>query len=329
MAILYITDQGVTISKTDGRIIVRKEGKLLQDIPAFKVSQVVIFGNAHITTPAVGFFLKRGIDVAYLSSRGKYKGRLQPEFCKDATLRQKQYECSLDPNFCLKVSKQIVTGKIQNMITFCQRQRGKEKDWKTSLQSMEQVMNQVSKASNHDSLWGYEGTASATYYKLFRTFLPEDWGFTKRIAHPPTDPINVLLSLGYTLLYNAFYAAINVVGMDPYLGFFHQTRHGHATLASDLMEEFRSIIVDSVVLSAVNKEVIKRKDFNGKDSQIRISDEGLKRFLVLYDQRMNTTVIHPQLKPQTSYHRCIELQVRHFARVIQGEDPVYYSFKAR
>ncbi len=329
MTTLYVTDQGVTLSKTDGRIIVRKEKKLLQDIPAFQVSQVVVFGNAYITTPAVNFFLEKGIDVAYLSSFGKYRGRLQPDFCKDASLRQKQYERSLDPQFCLAVSKQIVTGKIENMIAFCQRQRQKGKETSSNIKLMEQGLKQVADAPNQDSLWGYEGTASATHFKLFRAFLHGDWGFNKRIAHPPTDPINILLSLGYTLLYNAFFAAINVVGLDPYMGFFHRLRHGHATLASDLMEEFRSIIVDSVVLSAVNKGMIQKGDFNGKDGQIVFSQEGLKKFLQLYDQRVNAAITHPQLKTQNSYRRCFELQVRHFARLIQGEDSVYYPFKVK
>lgn len=329
MATLYITDHGVTLSKTDGRIIVRKERKLLEDIPAFQVSQVVIFGNAYITTPAVNFFLEKGIDVAYLSSFGKYRGRLQPGFCKDAALRQKQYQRSLDPQFCLNVSKQIVTGKIRNMIAFCQRQRKKGKDVTANIKMMEQGLKQVSSAANHDSLWGYEGTASATYFKLLRAFLHEDWGFNKRIAHPPTDPINILLSLGYTLLYNDFFAAINIVGLDPYMGFFHQARQGHATMASDLMEEFKAIIVDSVVLSAVNKGAIKKGDFNGKNGHIVFSNEGLKRFLLLYDQRVDSIIFYPTLQSRNSYHRCFELQVRHLARVIQGEDPAYHPFKTK
>lgn len=331
MTAVYITEQGATLTKTDGRIVVRKDRKVLLDIPAFKVKQVVIFGNAHLTTPAVDFCLKSGIDVAYLSSRGKYRGRLQPEFCKDAGLRQAQYRRSLESEFCLEVAHRIVSGKIRNSLTFCRRQeRRRDREIDSPLQAIERSLHQVALARDLDSTRGYEGIASTAHYRILRDCLKGSWRFEARIARPPTDPINILLSLGYTLLYNNVYGAINIVGLDPYQGFFHQTRHGHATLASDLMEEFRAIIVDSIVLYAINRDVLTPQDFSGKEGEApHLSQEGLEKFLGLYANRINAEVIYPQQKVRTSYLRCLELQVRYFARVILGENKGYTPFKVR
>lgn len=327
MAVIYLTDQGATLTKTDGRMVIRRDKKILLDIPAFKVSQVVIFGNAHLTTPAMNFCLKEGIDVCFLSRWGKYRGRLQPELCKDASLRQRQYSLSQDPQFCLKVARAIVRGKIRNAVAFCRRQRRREKESGERLLAMEEILPQVERAQSLESLRGYEGTAAALYYGLFRGFLKEDWGFQGRFYHPSSDPLNALLSLGYTLLYNHAYATVNVVGLDPYQGFLHQVHHGHAALASDLMEEFRSILVDSVVLWTANKGLVRPQDFQREGNEFRLNDEGLKRFLSAYDQRLQREIVYPPSGERTSYLRCLELQARHLAQILRGKAQEYRPFE--
>lgn len=329
MATLYITEQGATISKVDERIVVRKGDQVLQDIPAIKLDQIVILGNAQLTTQLVKFLLDKHIDVAYLSSWGKYRGRLQPAFAKDALLRQAQYAKAAHPQTCLAIAKSIVMGKMANAMTFCQRQRQQNGAVQAALTRMESLRHQVPQAKDLDTIRGYEGSASSTYYEAFRQFLKGDFSFSGRVHHPPPDPINILLSLGYTLLYNHLYTAINLVGFDPYQGFFHQTRHGHATLASDLMEEWRTIIVDSVVLSLVNRQEITPKDFTQKKQRVMLSRAGLQKFLQRYDARVSTEVFHPLFKQKTSYLRCFELQVRHLASVLLGKEKTYLPFRAR
>src|SRR5262249_37852021 len=147
--------------------------------------------------------------------------------------------------------------------------------------------------------------------------------------HPPKDPVNGLLSLGYTLLYNDVYGAVNLVGLDPYMGFFHQPKHGHACLASDLMEEHRCVLVDRLVLTALNLQTIKADDFEAKmDGRIVLKPEALKRFFAIYTQAINERTHYPYTGIQTTYRQVIELQVRHFARVLTGEEPAYHPFDA-
>lgn len=329
MAILYITRQGAVLHKSGNRIIVKKDGDVLQEIPIVQLDEVVIFGNGHMTTQTIGYLLNKNIPVSFLSSRGKYKGKLQPPYAKDTRIRQQQFAVAGDPPQCLELAKCFVRGKLTNAIRFSQRQRTQNAAVKSAIRSTHQTLEKLERADSLESLLGYEGSGTASYYKAYRQFLGRDWGFTSRQFRPPPDPINAMLSLGYTLLHNHVYTFINVVGFDPYCGYFHQPRHGHATLASDLMEEFRQVIVDGYVLSLVNNNRVQPEDFEQTNKGIRFTKEALDRFLVGYYGRMQQTFQHPTLNEKTTYLRSIELQVRHFARVITGEDAAYKPFLLR
>lgn len=329
MGTLYVTEQGAVIGRTGERLVIRKGQTVLKELPVVQVDQIVILGNATLTTPTVPFLLDKGIDVAYLSSRGTYRGRLQPQWTRDATLREAQYRRAGEEAFCLTTARQIVAGKIHNMTLFCRRQRRFERADQARLARIDGLLPQVATASSRAQVLGYEGTASALYFRLLRLFLPTEFGFRQRQAHPPPDPVNALLSLGYTLLYNHLYAAINVVGLDPYQGFFHQRQRGHAALASDLVEEWRAIIVDSVVLTVLNRREIQAADFQTTPRGLRLSKDALGRFVRRYDERVSEEVFAPAIQGRTAYRRCFELQVRHLARVMLGEEAAYQPFSTR
>ena len=329
MAILYVTQQGAALHKSGNRIIVKKERDVLQEIPIVQLDEVVIFGNGHITTPTIGYLLHKNIPVSFLSSHGKYKGKLQPPYAKDTLIRKHQYAVAAEPPRCLEFAKGFVRGKITNTIQFSQRQRTQNAEIQSAIDTMQQTLKKLEAAKDLEALLGYEGTAAAAHYRAYRQFLTNDWGFTTRQFRPPPDPINAMLSLGYTLLHNHVYAFTNVVGLDPYCGYFHQPKHGHAALASDLMEEFRQIIVDGYVLSSVNNNRVRPEDFEQTNKGIRFTKEALDQFLTGYYGRMQQTFQHPTRNEKTTYLRCIELQVRHLARVVTGEDPEYQPFRPR
>ena len=305
----------------------KKASDVLQEIPIVQLDEVVIFGNGHITTPTMGYLLHKNIPVSFLSSHGKYKGKLQPPYAKDTLIRKDQYAVAADPQRCLAFAKGFIRGKLTNTIRFSQRQRTQNAEIQSAIDAMQQTLSKLEGAQNLESLLGYEGTGAAAYYRAFRQFLTHDWGFTARAFRPPPDPINAMLSLGYTLLHNHVYAFTNVVGLDPYCGYFHQPKHGHAALASDLMEEFRQIIVDGYVLSLVNNNRVRPEDFEQTDKGIRFTKAALDQFLTGYYGRMQQTFQHPTRDEKTTYLRCIELQVRHLARVVTGEDPEYKPFR--
>lgn len=329
MAILYITQQGAVLHKSGNQVIVKKDRDVIQEIPIVQLDEVVIFGNGHITTQAIGYLLHKNIPVSFLSSQGKYRGKLQPRYAKDTHIRQQQYTVAGNPQRCLELAKCFVRGKLTNSLRFCQRQRTRNANVKSAMRSSRQILGNLEDANNLETLLGHEGAGSSAHYRAFRQFLLHDWGFTTRQFRPPPDPINAMLSLGYTLLHNHIYTFINVVGFDPYCGYFHQPRHGHAALASDLMEEFRPIIVDGYVLSLINNNRLRAEDFNQTRKGIRFTKEALNRFLIGYYGRMQQTFQHPTRNEKTNYLRCIELQVRHLARVITGEESTYKPFLIR
>lgn len=329
MAILYLTEQGTTVNLTAGRIVVRKNDKLLQELPIFKLEQIVAYGNVHLTPAVIAYCLQQGIEVAFFSSKGKFRGRLQPEFTKNTVVRQQQYKHAADPKFCVKLAATIVTGKLRNMAAMVKQQRRLRDGGRSPLSDLETTLAKIPTAKSIEQLNGYEGTASAAYFKAFRAALKGDWGFGAREYHPPKDPVNALLSLGYTLLYNDTYGAVNLVGLDPYMGFFHQPRHGHACLASDLMEEHRSVLIDRMVLTALNLQMIKPTEFERQpNGGITLKPEALKRFFALYAQTVKESIWYPYTGIQTTYRQVIEFQARHLVRVLLGEETTYSPFEA-
>lgn len=326
MATLYILEQGTTLAKADERLVVRKGRHVLHEVPAHHIQQIVIFGNAVLTSPVVQLIFDNKIDVAYLSQRGTYRGRLQPRWTQDAHLRQAQYLKGLDQQFCLNAARGFVTGKLWNMSALLQRQRQKTEPVIKGIQNLQHLARQIQAATTSDELRGYEGSATASYFRALKELLQGPWGFEQRRHRPPTDPINALLSLGYTLLYNSIYALVNIVGLDPYQGFYHQLKRGHACLVSDLMEEWRPLIVDSLVLRMANRGALKPAHFRTIRSQVRLTREGLQRFLRQYDHLLMSKIRHPVLAQQRTYRSCIEEQIRLFCRVLLGQAPMYTPF---
>lgn len=326
MSVVYITQQGAVLSKEGERLIVTHEGNTLLDQPLLHVSQVVLFGNVTVTAPAASLLLKQQVEVVFLSCRGRYKGRLQPEWSQTVDLRKRQYLLAEDPLFRLTLARAVVRGKVRNAIQFCLRQRQRPAGAETSIEKLKRTERQAETAQDLDSLRGYEGIAAALYFSVYRQFLKEDLGFARRVKRPPTDPVNVLLSLGYTLLFNNVYAMVNLVGFDPYQGFYHTEHFGHPALVSDLMEEFRALIVDSVVLWVMNKQLLTWADFEDRGEGLGLRPEGLKRFLKHYEDRVQTRIFHPGANGRVTYLQAIEQQVRLLARVLRQEAPAYRSF---
>lgn len=326
MPTLYVTEQGATVRREGERIVVRKGKEKLTEMPALHVNQVVLYGNAHVTTPAAAFLLDRGIETVFLSRYGQFRGRLQGAVSAGAEARRQQYVRASDPRFALRVARAIVCGKIVNQIILCRRRE--TQGLRTKAEEMERVRRLAAATPGFDALMGYEGTASRLYFEALRGMFREDWGFTSRVRRPPTDPVNILLSLGYTFLFKDMLSAIYLVGLDPYVGFLHVSRPGHATLASDLMEEFRTPVVDVVVQKVLNSRQVVREDFRpDEDGFIRVSDKGFRAFAQEYQNRLETEVVHPDAGGRTSYRRILELQVRRLTRALMEKQVDYIPFE--
>ena len=331
MATLYLSEQQSIVKKRDGYLIVQYADKRTVDVPLIKVSQVVVSGDVTLTTPALHTLLEMGIEVCFLSMYGHFRGRLSPPVAKNAVLRQEQYRAHVDACRALKVAQACVNGKLENMRTMLLRaNRGLHDDAvEEAGRAIRNVMQLVPGAATVGSLLGFEGNGSAAYFGVFGKLLRDSMSFTRRRRRPPTDPVNAMLSLSYTLLLHQVSSAIQIVGFDPYMGFLHQPRHGRPALALDLMEEFRPIIADSVVLNIVNHHILTEKDFSEELGVVHLKPEARKTFYGKFEERLLEELQHPYFGYRTSYRRCIELQARLLGKWLTGEIPVYLPLCVR
>jgi CRISPR-associated protein Cas1 len=182
-----------------------------------------------------------------------------------------------------------------------------------------------------ETILGMEGAGTAAYFRCFGKLLsdPQKWPFPGRVKRPPTDPVNSLLSFGYSLLTNKVASAVQLVGFDHFVGYLHSSFYGRPSLALDLMEEFRPVIVDSVVLTILNRRVVTPSDFVVELGAYRLKEEKRNVFFTQLEERLSEEVNHPTFGYKTTYRRCIELQVRLLAKFVTGEIDAYPPFLAK
>lgn len=331
MATLYLNEQQSIIKKRDGYLIVQYPDKQKKEVPLINVSQVVVSGDITLTTPALHCLLERGIEVCFLSLYGQFRGRLSPPIAKNAALRRDQYCMHADPQKALFIAQACVRGKLSNMRTLLLRanRQLQDEEINKATSDIQRMVQQAAQTKYLGSLLGIEGHGSAAYFGVFGNLLRGPLSFTRRRRRPPTDPVNALLGLGYTLLAHQVSSAIQVVGLDPYAGFLHQTRHGRPALALDLMEEFRPIIVDSVILNICNHHILSERDFQEELGVVLLKPEARKKFYRKFEERLQEEIVHPRFEYRTSYRRCIELQVRLLGKYLTGEIPTYPPLSVR
>ncbi len=337
MTVAYIMEQGACLVKEGERILVKKNKKVIHTLHAFRLEQIVIFGNVLITPPAISYLLKLGIDTVFMSKYGRYKGRLQGLYSKNIEIRKKQFERFSDPTFCFNLAKTIVAGKINNLRSVLLRiNRTKEGiGLENHILSLKVLKQKLDSAKDLDEIRGIEGRTSAIYFEGFsKGFISEVAEFTRRVRRPPTDPVNSLLSLGYSFLLSEMIGAVSMIGLDPYLGALHSTEYGKPSLSLDLMEEWRPVIVDTLVLSLFNLKIIGKDDFTlskvpededleDTELPVRLTPDGMKKFIVQYERKMKQRIKHHLTDLHLTYRDYIREQVRHFARYLKGEERNY------
>jgi CRISPR-associated protein Cas1 len=342
-----------------------KQSERKLTIPLFTIEEVLVFGDITISTPALTSLLGARVPVTYLSQHGQYRGTLSPSLTKNSLLRLGQHAAYVDTSQKYRLAQSFVCGKLRNMRTILTRYERAHHDGQllapiTRLkdciqgarsaqpdteneplhneeeleqQSLPQRDGQAADERMHGLgiLLGCEGAGSAAYFATFKHLIKCDWphGFSKRVRRPPTDPVNALLSYGYVLLAAQVASALAAVGFDPYIGYLHASRYGKPALALDLMEEFRPVIVDSVVLSLFNNRQLNQEDFRYELNCCLMQERAKRLFLQRFEERMQETVKHPVFTYQVSYRRCLELQARLLAKYLLGEIPAYIPFAVR
>ena len=331
MSTLYVVEPGARIEKEYHRLLVTKEDEVLLRVPLRRVTQVVLVGPVGATTPALHALLQAEVPLLLVRRTGELIGRLLPATLRNLPLRQAQYRRNDEPRFCLEVARAIVAGKLRNQRVLALRilRRRPEAD-RAALQTLYGAEEQVAAAPDLETLLGVEGSGGRAYFAIYRQAFDAAWGFGRRVRRPPGDPINALLSLGYTLLGHALMTALEAVGLDPYLGFFHAEKYGRPALALDLVEEFRAPFVDSLVMTLANRRMLQPEDFRpGQEGGIYLKDQALRLFLGEFGDRLESEVTPPGVGRALSYRKIFEVQARCMANVILGKAEVYRPFQAR
>jgi len=329
---LYIQEQGSVLAREDERLVVKKEGEILLEVPAAKINQIFVFGNCTITTPAMTYCLREEIPIVLFSSRGSYYGIIDSPLSDNISLHQQQFTRVANPEFCLATAKAIVSVKLHNCRLLLQRHQRRKQipAVATAIERLSEINVRLAHATTVEEVNGYEGAGAAQYFAALGQLVDPAFSFSRRTRQPPTDPVNSLLSLGYTLLFYNLYALIVARGLHPYVGHLHLLRDRHPALASDLIEEFRALIVDSLVLYLVNSKIFRPADFSRlPDGPCLLKDGARKTFLRFFEQKMNTQITHPYTGLVVDYRRCLDLQVCQMADWIRGEVSAYQPMRMK
>ncbi len=328
---LYVTDQRFNVGVSGGRLRMKDKEGNVEEVRLLDVSQVNIFGHVQITTGALAACFDREIPIGFFSHGGWFRGMAHGLPSKHVDLRRRQV--AISPESCLAYASACIAGKIRNSRTLLRRNgRGVSSD---VLSSMKFLIASAESAASPASLLGYEGSAARLYFREFSKMiraegLPgEAFAFEHRNRRPPRDAVNCLLSYVYGLLVKDLTVTCHLVGFDPFLGFYHRPRFGRPALALDLAEEFRPIIGDSVVLTAINNGEVKPTDFTVRGGGVAMTTEGRRALVAAYERRLDQEIIHPLFGYTVTYRRVLEVQVRLLAAAVLGEVPGYTAFTTR
>lgn len=330
---LHIQAQGARLGKKGSCLVVRPRDAPQTEVRLKDVSQVSLYGNVQVSTQTIRVLCERGIPLCYFSWGGWFYAMVQGLPHGNVRLRRAQFAASADGQRSLRIARSIVTQKIKNQRTLLRRNNPDVPA--QALQLLRELARKAAAADSPATLLGLEGSAARTYFASFTGMLrpPGDGGLefqvTSRNRRPPRDPVNALLSFAYSLLVKELTILLASVGFDPHCGFYHRDRHGRPALALDVMEPFRPIIADSVVLGAINNGVVRHDSFQRRLGSVNLDKAARRRFIQAYERRMNEEVTHPTFGYRISYRRVLEVQARLLGRMLVGEVDDYPVFVTR
>ncbi|MDP2653487.1 MAG: CRISPR-associated endonuclease Cas1 [Candidatus Omnitrophota bacterium] len=328
--VLVVQTPGAQVGLRGGQIIVSVKEEVIRKLPSRQVRAVYLYGAVQVTAQAAQDFLEHDVDVSFFAPSGRFLGLLRGLPASGVDARRGQYRLFEQPVVCLKMAREMIRAKIHNQRVMLMRN---SEPPQRVLDQIGELRDKAAEAENVEGLLGLEGMAAALYFEHFGRMFKADekltFDFSSRNRRPPRDPVNAILSLGYSMLCKELTGICHTVGLDPFLGVMHQPRYGRPALALDLMEEFRPLIVDSVAVSLVNRGEVTGDDFVMSASGVFLNDRGRRAFWESYSRRMDTEVSHPQFGYKMTYRRMLEVQARQMWRFVRGEAGGYVGFTTR
>ena len=333
---LYVTSENSYLALDGENLVVYDEKKELGRLPLHNLDGIVSFGYRGTSPALMGACAERNISLCYLTPQGKFLARVTGKVQGNVLLREQQYKSSKDDEISLTIAKNCIMGKVYNarwVLERAIRDHGMQIDVegvkKASLH-LKESLQYIQNAESKDQLRGYEGEAASIYFGVFNELIlqqKKEFNFQGRNKRPPKDNVNAMLSFVYTLLTNQITSALEVVGLDPYVGYLHTDRPGRVSLALDLIEELRSVYADRFVLSLINKKIVNGKNFSQKENGVVLMGDDLrKKLLVEWQHKKKEVITHPYLKAKVEWGMVPYVQAMLLARYLRGDLDGYPVF---
>lgn len=333
---LFVTTQGAYVARERENLLVRLDGEIKLRVPVHLLAGLVCFGRIGLSSASLALCGERGIPVSLLSRGGRFRARLVGPTSGNVLLRRAQYRAADEPASTAAIAKDLITAKVLNARTVLVRAQREEpaaaarEPLRRATARLGEIVRMLAESDDVDRLRGFEGEAARTYFSVFDHLLrapDESFRFAGRNRRPPRDAVNALLSFVYTLLLHDVRSAAEVAGLDPAVGFLHRDRPGRPGLALDLMEEMRPFFADRLVLTLINKRMVKADGFTTTESGAVSMDEATREAVLrAYQQRKRESLRHPFLNEDTTVGHLWYLQALLFARHLRGELDAYPPF---
>ena len=330
---LYITTPEAYLAKDGLNVVVSVNKEELFRIPIMNIEGIITFGYMGASPGLMKLCMDNGVLLAFMSPQGRFIGRIQGATKGNVLLRKKQYALSEDEDIALHLSKLFIAGKIfnsRNILRRFIRDNGMDEEVEYAAKQLDWSRKSVTEANSMDVLRGEEGRAANTYFGVFDHLIlhqKTDFPFGGRSRRPPKDEVNAMLSFVYTLIANEVAAALESVGLDPYVGFMHTVRPGRTSLALDMMEELRAYLGDRLVLSMINRKQVNKQDFIRQgDEGIIMTDSCRKELLNTWQKRKKEVIEHPFLKEKIPLGLLPYVQAKLLSRFLRDELDDYPVF---
>jgi CRISPR-associated protein Cas1 len=362
MPTLALMEQGMTLAVESEQFPIEREGAVVSRVRMAEVDEVLVFGAISLTPAAIAALLQRGIDTVFLTAHGRYRGRLVGKPGRNIELRVAQFERVRDPAVAVPLARSLVGGKVANqryILLRAQREQKRE-DLVEAIGSLRRLLGAIDGAGSVEVVRGLEGQGAAVYFGAFgKCIRNPEFSFTKRTRRPPRDPVNAMLSFGYTLLGTVMESSVLRAGLDPMLGVFHTPEYGRPSLMLDLIEEFRPVVVDALTLRVVNRREVAAEDFeelhddaelaavgdeegeaakgsdrpacasSHADRAVWLGPTGRRVFFRAWGRRLRETHFYPVRQQTLTLEEIMQQQVYQLARLLKGEAEQYQAFVLR
>ncbi len=329
MSYLYVCEQGAIIGISANRFEVKYKDGMIKSIPAETLELIEVFGKVQITTQCITECLKRGVNILFFSTNGSYFGRLISTSHVNVQRQRKQAEIEKNEEFKLRLSRKIIDAKIRNQIVILRRYaRNTNQNIERPVIEMQNMAKKLWYAQTTEQIMGYEGTAAKIYFRVLGELIDPDFAFNGRSRRPPMDPFNSMISLGYSIIMNEIYGKIEGKGLNAYFGILHKDREKHPTLASDLMEEWRAVLIDSTALSMLNGHELTTDNFYTEIEQpgVFLENTGFKKYIQKLETKFRTQNRYlSYIDYSVSFRAALDLQINQFVKAIETEDADEYS----